>query len=430
MKFIKQIFILAATAALASCNGIPKDGIAILPEKDGSFSLYIDGRKTYINGVGGANKLDVAKESGANSFRTWGGNIESIKKYSALAAENGLYIMQGIGLSKKHDDYLNEEYKDKLRNEVRELASTFKDDKNIIIWGLGNEIELFGSNGEAEWTFVNELSEIIKSIDKRHLTATVIAHDPAALDSLAKYAPSLDLVGINSYGYIETIPGIVEKSAYKGAYLITEWGPTGWWECERTEWGAPIEQTSEEKRTVYEDRYAKGIKAGPRCLGSYCFLWGQKEERTPTWFCMFVEHDVEGLPLDAEKTPMVEGMQRVWTGEEPQQTAPVVAGMTINGLAARQSPVVSAGKAFKAAVDAADKEETRLKYVWENLAEATITAQGGAWEPRPDRIGDVVTTDAPELELKVKEPGNYRLYCYILDGTGFCATINVPYQVK
>lgn len=59
-------------------------------------------------------------------------------------------------------------------------------------------------------------------------------------------------------------------------------------------------------------------------------MWGQKEERTPTWFSMFVEDSVDKLPLKGEKTPMVEAMQRVWTGKELTETAPVVKRMTIN----------------------------------------------------------------------------------------------------
>ena len=50
----------------------------------------------------------------------------------------------------------------------------------------------------------------------------------------------------------------------------------------------PIEQTSEEKRQVYEERYTQYISANPRCLGSFVFLWGQKEERPPTWFLSLI----------------------------------------------------------------------------------------------------------------------------------------------
>lgn len=419
--------------ALSGCSSIPREGVVVLKEKDGSFSLYIDGRKTFIKGVGGTNRIDIAAANSANAFRTWGGSVESIKKDLAVAKENGMYVMQGIGLPKNHSGaYSNEEFKAKKREEVRELAETFKDDPNLFVWGIGNEIQLDSKTSSEAWIFVNELSEIIKSIDKRHLTSTVISHDPESLDSIAKYCPSLDLVGINSYGGIETVSEIVGNSAYEGPYLITEWGPTGWWECDKTEWGAPIEQTSEEKRIVYESRYNAAIKDKPRCLGSFCFLWGQKEERTPTWFCMFVEsgEKVPGLPLKGEKTPMVEAMQRVWSGEEPAQTAPVVEAMTIDGRQARENAFVLAGKPFMASVGVSDRDGDVLTYVWEILYEATKTATGGAYEPRPERIGEVMTTNVPELETTIQEKGNYRLYAYILDGTGFVSTVNVPFQVR
>ena len=428
---MKRIVFAIASAAIlfSACTKVPKEGVVILPTDEGGYSLYIDGQKTEIYGIGGSNRLSDASENGANSFRSWGGSVERIKKDIEKAAANNMYIMQGIGLSHKHSDYLDEEYKNRLREEVRTLAENFKDDRNILIWGIGNEIQLDGANGEAEWTFVNELSELIKSIDKRHLTSSVISHDAAALDSIAKYAPSLDLVGINSYGNIAQLAEMVDNADYKGPYLVTEWGPTGWWECARTEWGAPIEQTSEEKRQVYEKRYTQDIMKSNRCLGSYGFLWGQKEERTPTWFCMFVENNVEGLPLKGEKTPMVEAMQRVWTGREPEQTAPVVSGMTVNGKPALESPRVAKGQKFESRIQVSDKEGDTLSYVWELLWEATITAHGGAYEPRPERVGECVTTSEPELELTLDEAGNYRLYCYVLDGTGYVSTANVPFQV-
>lgn len=422
--------ICAAALAVLSCNPVPKEGAFIKENKDGSFSLFVDGVQTYIKGIGGTNKVEIAAENDGNAFRTWSGSVESIKKDVAKAAENNMFIMQGIGMSKRPSDYASEEYKDKMRKTVKELAETFKDDKNILVWGIGNEIQLDGTNGAEVWKFVNELSDIIKSVDTRHLTSTVISHDAKALDSIAVYAPSLDLVGINSYGSIGKVEEMVENSLFKGPYMITEWGPTGWWECSKTEWGAPIEQTSEEKRIVYEDRYNNYISGSKRCLGSFCFLWGQKEERTPTWFCMFVESKVEGLPLKGEKTPMVEAMQRVWSGKEPDQTAPVVAGMTVAGKPALESPRAEAGKPFTAEVTVSDREGDTLTYVWELLYEATVTAHGGAWEPRPDRVGDVITTDTNTLELNVKDPGNYRLYVYILDGTGFVSTANVPFQLK
>lgn len=416
-------------ACLLGTYSYAQEGARIV-EKNGKFELLVNEVPTYIKGVGGTNRLEHAAQNGANAFRTWGGSVESIKKDLVQAKANNMYIMQGIGLTKNRNSYSDESYKDKLRKEVRLLAETFKDDPNILVWGLGNEIDHEEkANIGAAWKFVDELAQIIKSIDKRHLVATVITHNPRALDSIGKYCPHLDLVGINSYGAIGKAAEIVDKSNYKGAYMITEWGPTGFWESPSTKWKAPIEQTSEEKRVVYEERYNKYILSSKKCLGSFVFLWGQKEERTPTWFSMFVEKGVEGLPLNGEKTPMVEAMERVWKGVQLKQTAPVVEKFTINGKAAIESVTVGAGKSFEGKVAVTDKEGDKMTYVWEILKEATVLGSGGSYEPRPERVGKVATTDTNTWQTAINEPGNYRLYVYVKDNTGFVSTANVPFQV-
>lgn len=427
--YCKKTSFVLVIILLSLCYAKAENGAKII-EKNGAFELYVDGVKTYIKGVGGTNRIDLAAQNGANAFRTWGGNVESVKKDVALAAANKMYIMQGIWLTKDRKSYLDETYKNKMRAEIRLLAETFKDDPNILIWGLGNEIDHEEqANTAAAWKFVDELAGIIKSIDKRHLVATVITHNQKALDSIAAYTKNLDLVGINSYGAIAELEELVNESNYKGAYLVTEWGPTGWWETTKTSWGAPIEQTSEEKRLVYENRYNNYILASKRCLGSFVFLWGQKEERTPTWFSMFVENNVVGLPLKGEKTPMVEAMERVWKGIELKQTAPVVEKMTIDGKTGVESVTTKAGKWFEGKVEVTDKENNQLTYHWEILKEATVLGSGGSYEPRPERVGSVITTKNASCTSSVSEPGNYRLYVYISDNTGFVSTANVPFQI-
>lgn len=428
MKNFLSLFCLFICCFLYSCSSPSKNGIEIEKVSDG-YKLYIEGRETYIKGVGGTYRLDIASGSGANAFRTWGGNVEEVKKNLALASENHMYVMQGIGMTKDSARYYDDTYKDKMRAEVRLLAETFKNDTSLLAWGIGNEIELGNANIGAAWSFVEELAQLIKSIDKRHLVSTVISYNPKALDSIAMYAPTLDYVGINVYGPMDKVREVVDQSAYKGAFMITEWGPTGWWETASTEWKAPIEQTSEEKRQVYEERYTKYISQNPRCLGSFVFLWGQKEERTPTWFSMFVEDNVEKFPLRGEKTPMVEAMQRVWTGKELTETAPVIEGMTINDKHAIDNIRIKAGIPLKANVAVTDKENNQLTYVWEVLKEATVLGFGGSYEPRPERVGEVVTSDANSYETTINTPGEYRLYGYVLDNTGFVSTVNVPFQV-
>ncbi len=427
MKFSYLFLVALASVCVASCA--PQQG-AVIRKKGNGFELRVDGEASYIKGVGGTNRLDVASASGANACRTWGGDVKSVKRTSELAAKHGMRVMQGIWLPKELEKYSDEKFKSEMLKTCCELAETFKDDPNILCWGIGNEIELSGSNSGVVWGFVEELAAAMKAIDKRHLVATVIAHNKSALDSIARYAPSLDIVGINSYGSIFQVKDMVAESDYKGPYMITEWGPTGWWETSSTTWKAPIEQTSEQKRQVYEERYNKAILGDERCLGSFVFLWGQKEERTPTWFSMFVEGKVDGLPLKGEKTPMVEAMQRVWSGEEPAQTAPVVTGIKVDGKSPKESPTLQKGKPFRVEVAATDREGDKMTYIWEVLYEATKLGFGGSYEPRPERYGEVFTTTEPTAEIIINEEGNFRVYAYVADGTGFVSTVNSPVQVQ
>lgn len=92
-----------------ACSPSVENGIKIIGMGD-SYALYIDGKETYIKGVGGTYRLDIAAQSGANAFRTWGGNVEEIKKNLALASEHNMYVMQGIGMTKDSIRYYDDEY--------------------------------------------------------------------------------------------------------------------------------------------------------------------------------------------------------------------------------------------------------------------------------------------------------------------------------
>ncbi len=126
---------------------------------------------------------------------------------------------------------------------------------------------------------------------------------------------------------------------------------------------------------------------------------------------------------------MVEAMERVWKRTELSQTAPVIHNFTINGKKGVESPYAGKGQSFTGEVDVVDKEGDKLTYVWEILKEATVLGSGGSYEPRPDRVGEVVTTDMNRFSTSLSEPGNYRLYVYVLDNTGFVSTVNAPFQI-
>ena len=278
MKCVLLIF-----AGILSCAALSAQ-VRIQSALGGGYELLIDGQKTYITGVGGTFKLDVAA-AWSNACRTWGGNIQQVERTIADARANNMYIMQGIGLTKDPKMYEDEAYKDQLRKQCRELAERFKDDRSIIMWGIGNEIELNGNSTQVAWEFVNELSELIKSIDKRHLTSTVITITREESQSGRKVCPFArfrwhQLLWRDHYSRTW-----LQNPTTKVPILVTEWGPTGWWECDKTAWGAPIERPAKRSVSAMRSATMSSPVIPPAWVPSYSFGGRKKSARRPGSAC-------------------------------------------------------------------------------------------------------------------------------------------------
>jgi hypothetical protein len=399
-----------------------------LNRQDGHYRLYRDGRSFFIKGVGGQSYLDVAAEYGANSVRTW--DSKNAGRILDQARGHRMTVMLGIWLSHEPSDYLDPGYKIRKTQQVQRLLDDHKNAPSLLIWSLGNEINLRGANSAEAWQFVNELARMIKNQDPNHPVITVIDHDGDALNNIARHAPDLDAVGINAYASIAGVRAMVDGSAYDGPYIITEWGVNGHWEAKRTAWGRPIEPTSRQKAGYHLRRYTEHILANnDKCIGSYVFLWGQKQERTPTWYSMFIEN-LPGVEITGVSCPTVDVMHFNWYGNWPYNRAPAVDRMTINARLAEENVRLAAGEAFTARVAASDPESDRLSYIWELLEEPVVLGIGGSHEPRPVGLGDVIKGSLPELRLQAPDrAGEYRLFVYVLDGNGHVGTANIPFRV-
>jgi len=244
-------------------------------------------------------------------------------------------------------------------------------------------------------------------------------------DEIAKRCPDLDFVSIQAYGALASIPEIVRESGYNGAYLITEWGPTGHWEMPLTPWQAPIEETSTEKAKVYFERYRDGIaRDSVQCMGSYAFFWGQKKERTPTWYGLFTE--------DGELTSVADELAKHWTGKYPVNQAPSLDSMRLDGKDRFDGIYLNANATYNAVIYASDPDKDVLSYKYELLAESTDLQDGGDFETRPKSIDGLINEvgDGKILLNTNGLNGAYRLFFYAYDGNIHAATGNIPFYVK
>ena len=392
------------------------------------YRLYRDGRPYYIKGVGGRGFLNAAATAGANSLRTWG--AQHADAILERAARLDMTVTLGIWLSHRPSDYLSEAYRQKTRDAVLTLVRRLHRHPSLLIWSLGNEINLQGTDTEVAWRYVNELATLIKANDPHHPVISVIAYKPRTLDHIARFAPALDAIGINAYGSLPGVRATIEASLFQGPYLVTEWGVQGHWEADRTGWGRPIEPTSAQKAEQYRRYYVEHVLANQdRCMGSYVFLWGQKQERTPTWYSMFLD-SIPGVEAGGFASPAVDVMALNWSGAWPENRSPAVFEMTLNGRTAHEDITLNAGAEMAVRVAAQDPENDELQYVWEILKEPERLSIGGAHEPKPKPVGPASLARVPRLWRRVPATaGAYRLFVYVLDPNGHVGTANVPFRV-
>ncbi|RYY16891.1 MAG: hypothetical protein EOO36_10520, partial [Cytophagaceae bacterium] len=286
MKFLLLSAALATTALTAFH---PTTAVKVtVRQAGGRYELLRAGQPYFIDGAGGSQYPERIQAYGGNSIRTWGTN--GAEKVLAAANQHGLTVMLGLDVARERHGF---DYNDatavaaqlqKIKGEVLK----YKDDPAVLFWGIGNELNLDYTNPRV-WDAVNDIAKMIHETDPNHPTSTVLAGaNKKEIEYVKTRCPAVDILSINTYAGLATLPQQVADAGWTGPYLVAEWGPTGHWEGPQTPWKASVEETSSQKATVYRSRYeASVLKDRAHCLGSYVFLWGQKQERTPTWYGLF-----------------------------------------------------------------------------------------------------------------------------------------------
>jgi hypothetical protein len=397
--------------------------------EDGRYQLYVGQKPFYIKGAGmQSGSLEQLAAHGANSFRTWSadGRGGGCKLLLDRAYECGLYVTLGLSVGRERlgFDYNDPASVRRQMDEVRSEVLKYKDHPAVIIWAIGNELNLRATN-TAVWDAVNGISKMIHQVDPNHLTTSPLAGmNSRVIAQVKAHAPDLDILSLQVYGALAVLPQTLRESGWDGPYLVTEWGATGHWEVGKTKWGAPIEENSTVKADSYQKRFQAALSPDhPQCIGSYAFLWGQKQERTPTWYGMFLK--------SGEETAAVDTVQYLWTGAWPTNRSPRVDGLWLDNKQARQSVHLTAGRVYPATLQASDPDHDSLTYSWELMEESTSHKDGGDSESVPTRVpASISQPDKSEITLKAPEkPGAYRLFAYVFDGKGHAGYANIPFYV-
>jgi hypothetical protein len=380
------------------------------------FRLQRNGKPYFIKGAGGSAYLKQLKEAGGNSIRTW--SAQGIGKLLDDAHAQGLTVTVGFWLGHERHGfkYDNQKAVQQQFDSCRKAVLKHKDHPALLMWAVGNEMEGHTGSNVAIWKAINDIAKMCKKEDPNHPTMTVVAEiGGEKVPNFNTHCPNVDILGINSYGGLRSIPKRYAKAGGVKPYIITEFGPLGHWEVGKTKWKAPIEMTSTEKGEFYKVSYKEGILGQPLSLGAYAFVWGDKMEATATWYGMFLR--------GGAKLAAVDVMTELWRGEPPPNRCPVITKLKLDKDAG-----LNPGDLINATATITDPENQPLRVSWVLRRESGMYGEGGDAQPdQPDFPDSLVKSDSSSATLKIPASGGgYRLFVYAFDGNGGAAVANVP----
>ena len=424
------LLLLSMVLAMSACSpGSEGTSTAIKVEivkTETGYQLLRGGEPYVVRGAGMAVD-DIARFAarGGNSIRTWS-TLEEDQDTMALldaAHAHGVTVALGLPMTpERHGfDYDDADAVAAQLAVMREEVLKYRDHPAVLAWLIGNELNHSYTN-PAVYNAVSDVAKMIQELDPNHPTSTTMAgfYEEVVAEANAR-APELDFLSFQVYGGLFGLPEKITAAGFDQPFMVTEWGTIGYWGMETTDWDVAAELTSSEKAGIILRGHNEILSSfGDQLIGNYVFFWGQKQERTHTWF---------GLLMDTgEETEAADVMQYVWNGEWPTNRAPHVNAITLDGNNNRVGAVLRPGQTAEAVFDVADDDALTIR--WEVKPESTSTAEGGDYEAAiPSIDGLLSATEGGSVTLTAPETGAYRIYAYAYDGQGHAAHANVPFIV-
>jgi hypothetical protein len=419
-------YTLVASACVAEESGPP---IKVeITKTDTGYQLMRGGEPYTIRGAGmSVDHIESFAGHGGNSIRNWTTDNEpqNIRALLDRAHANGVTVMLCLPMQAErwgfdYDDAdAVAEQLETMRGEVLE----FRDHPALLAWIIGNELN-HGYTNPRVYDAVNDVAEMIHELDPNHpATTTVAGFRAEVVADIQARAPALDFISFQAYGELFVLPERIADSGFEDPFMVTEWGAIGHWEVGKTAWGAPIEATSSQKADVFLRAYRDVLgKLGDQLIGSYVFYWGQKQERTPTWFGL--------LTAAGEETEAVDIMHYLWNGSWPENRSPQVRSIRLDGREPHASVRLRTGERVTARVQVVDPDGDPVTYHWELKPESEATQIGGDHEDAILSLdGFIEDASSANALVTAPEPGAYRLFVYAYDGRGHAAHANFPFLV-
>lgn len=396
---------------------------------DDGYQLVRGGEPYFIKGAGlEYGDIQSFADHGGNTIRNWTtkSDRQTTQEILDQASEAGVAVALCLSVQAERwgFDYSDEAAVKKQLDELREEVLKYRDHPALLVWIIGNELNFDYTNPKV-YDAVNDISKMIHELDPNHPTTTTVAGiGENVVEDIKTRASDLDFISFQVYGELFILHKFLEDFQFEDPFFVTEWGAIGHWEVGKTAWGAPIEATSTQKAETYAKGYREVLEPlHGQLIGSFAFLWGQKQERTPTWFGFFTE--------SGEETETVDVMHHIWNDKWPDNRVPVVRGMTLDGKSAHENVTLNVGETYTAEVDVMDHDDDPLTFRWEIKPESETKQVGGDFEESIANLDGLIAEPAKaSIELAAPEPGAYRLFVYAYDGNEHAAHANIPFLVQ
>ncbi len=421
ITFLLLLYFLALGSAITKTTVPENQGSIVKVVQSGdTYHLECNGKPFFIKGAGGDGSKKLLHEMGGNSIRTWG--VDNLQAILDDAQKQGLMVTAGIWLGHTEHgfNYNNSDQVADQMEMVRKAVLKFKDHPALLMWSLGNEMEGYDKGDNAAiWSAVNNLASMVKKIDRNHPVMTVIAEIGGdKVKNIHRLCPDIDIVGINSYGGGPTVAARYGQLGGQKPYILTEYGPPGIWETGKNSSNMTPELTSTEKADYYRKTYIGSIESQKKCLGSYAFTWGNKQEATSTWFGLL-------LP-DGSRLGAVDTLSELWTGKIPANKCPQISTLKLLG-----KDQIEAGADVKAELQVSSPIGDSITVTWELRSDSSALNLNGDAEAVPRNYPEAIinpTSNQVQLHMP-KYKGGYRLFAAARDMHGGAAAANVPIMV-
>jgi cellulose synthase/poly-beta-1,6-N-acetylglucosamine synthase-like glycosyltransferase len=413
---------------------------AFVRGKPGEFELLIDSKPYYIKGVAYntahdwrdgnmpltrkqiEHDLEQIKAMGANTLRRYGSSVYNTNILN-IANDYGLKVMYGFWFDPKVDYYRDSLQVKEYIEQVEEEVLEYKDNPSVLGWSLGNESWglLKHTFGKPYLTKVREhyvkliehLAQRVHELDPTRPVFTCMEHEehqlPGEIAALHDGAPSVDVIGINSYykEQISQLQNVTHQFDPLRPYLVSEFGPRGYWNPTHNSVanGLVIEESETEKANWMKYQWNTYVRPNKGYnVGGVAYCWHERMEGSLTWFGI---SDYQG-----RLKPSYYSLAEVWAGKKHN----CVPQFTLEP----QGPI-EPGKVctFKAIPKSEINQE--LSYEWTLYRDSYLEEIENINTTGDDRI---VRVEIPET------PSEYRLYLYISDEQGNVSTVSTPFRIN